>query len=78
VATFEAQNPYLDANVLVFRALGVDLPSWAIVHPDMGWSGLAKSVRVSNLESDHLSIVRSPHAEKIADVLMLEIAKRST
>jgi amino acid adenylation domain-containing protein len=74
-SNLQASNPYLDAPVLVFRAARDESPTWRTVCPDMGWSGLARSVRSFAVDSDHLGIVRPPHAEQVAAIIMREIAR---
>jgi thioesterase domain-containing protein len=75
VARLQASNPYLDAPLLTFRAARDGAPTWQTTLPDMGWSGFARSVQACAVESDHLGIVRPPHAKQIAAIIMREIGR---
>ncbi len=69
VAKLEMSRPYLDAPLLVFRATRVEEPAGQTTDPDCGWVGLARSVQPYEIESEHLNIVRWPHAATVARVI---------
>jgi len=70
VANLEMSRPYLDAPLLVFRATRDETPPGETTDPDCGWSGFARSVQSYGIESDHLNIVRWPHATVLARAIM--------
>jgi thioesterase domain-containing protein len=70
VTKLAASKPYLDAHLLAFRASRPALPDWDVIHPDMGWTGFARSVQFCDVESHHLGIVRPPHSKKVAQIIM--------
>jgi len=74
VARLEMSRPYLDAPLLVFRATRVEEPSGQTTDPDCGWIGLARSVKSHDIESEHLNIVRWPHAATVARIIMSKLA----
>ena len=69
VAELEMSKPYLDAPLLVFRATRVREPAGQTTDPDCGWVGFARSVQPYEIESEHLNIVRWPHAATVARVI---------
>jgi thioesterase domain-containing protein len=75
VAKLVASKPYIDAHLLAFRASRPELPPWDVIHPDMGWVGLARSLQFCDIASHHLGIVRPPYATQIGDVIMRTLAR---
>lgn len=74
MAAFSAAEGRINSKVLVFRAVRNDVPEWLEVDPDMGWGGKARSLRAFTIDSEHLTIVRPPHATEVATILMREMA----
>lgn len=56
----------IDARLLVARALGTPVPSWQTIASDHGWGGRATEVRVLDVASDHLGVMREPHVHTLA------------
>jgi amino acid adenylation domain-containing protein len=73
IAKLMATNPRLDARLLAFRAARTPLPSWKVIHPDMGWASAAKTVKFTSIESDHINIVRPPYAKEVAETIDREL-----
>ena len=72
VAKLETSRPYLDAPLFTFRATRSQGPAGRTTDPDCGWIGLARSVQSYDIESEHLNIVRWPHATVLARIIMGE------
>jgi amino acid adenylation domain-containing protein len=66
----------LDGDLIAFRAAGEKLAPWDIVDSDMGWASTAHSVQYFWIDSDHLGIVRPPHCQKLAEIIMQAISRR--
>lgn len=75
VAQFEATNPYLDAPIIVFRAINANQRAWRQSASHMGWEGLARIVEAHDIASDHMSIVRPPYAKQVAEAMAQQLSK---
>jgi thioesterase domain-containing protein len=76
IKAFADSKPYLDTHLIAFRATENRLAPWDVIHPDMGWAWLARSTQFQAIASDHLGIVRRPHAKFVGKAIMKEIARR--
>jgi thioesterase domain-containing protein len=74
VARLDAEKTFLDSTLVVFRASQADTPVWQNNDQDMGWGGRARSVICFDVASDHLGIVRRPHAERVSSEIMRQIS----
>lgn len=70
VAKLEMSRPYLDAPLIAFRATRTEAAVGETIDTDCGWRGFARSVESYAMESEHLNIVRWPHATVLARILM--------
>ncbi len=75
LARYEASEPSIKAEVLAFRATRGEIAPWHIVSDHMGWSGRSGRLECRDIASDHLGIVREPHARLVAEG-MIEARRR--
>lgn len=63
----------LRGDLVVVRACAAD-GAFALEEPDLGWSGLARSVATYDVAAGHLDLVRAPHARRVAEILDRSLA----
>jgi len=73
---YQRLDRFVNAEVLAFHATADAIVPWVQVAPDMGWARRARRVSCHDIPSDHLGMVRKPHAAGIA-LLMREARERA-
>ncbi|HET6584452.1 MAG TPA: thioesterase domain-containing protein, partial [Nannocystaceae bacterium] len=70
VRRFAVAASRVSARLLVVRAMAERTPDWMAVDPAHGWGERADVVRVHDIPADHLGVLREPHVQSLARVLV--------
>lgn len=66
---YESYVQAIQAPIVVLRATRRRFRSGVRLKPDLGWSAFSRRVSVVEVTSDHLGLLRDPHARAVADAL---------
>lgn len=66
----EDKRKIYDGNVVLFKAMENELPSWIVLEEHLGWKDyVSNSLRLVNVPGDHLGILDKDNVSHISDVI---------